>query len=161
MTSPLPDVDVVVTVIHRGEHILLVSNSNWKAFTLPMTKLRRWPYGAEPAPGRAEDPVDAAMRNVGECLGTTSITEPKHWLGKDKLVELTQGDRESASKRYVFHVFGFAAESADLAPGVCGQWLRVDEVLDEQRRPISPTARYIVRQLQAQAKLEGQAFPPK
>ncbi len=161
MSSPLPEVNVVVTVIHRGKHVLLVSNPNWNAFTLPMTKLRRWPYGEEPAPGRVEDSVDAAMRNVGECLGTTSTKEPQRWLGQDKLVELTQSDRESLSKRYVFHVFGFAVESYDLAPGVCGQWLEIEDILDEQRRPISPTARFILRHFQAQARLEGQAFPPR
>ena len=160
MSSPLPEVDVVVTVICRGEQVLLVSNSNWKAFTLPMTKRRHWPYGVEPAPGRLEDPVDAAMRNVGECLGISSTNEPKRWLGEGKLVELTQSDRECISKRYVFHVFGFAAESADLAPGVCGQWLKIDEILDERRRPISPTARFILRHFEAQAKLKGEPFPP-
>jgi hypothetical protein len=161
MTSPLPEVDVVVTVIYRGEQVFLAFNSNWKAFTLPMTKRRRWPYGVESAPGRLEDLVDAAMRNVGECLGITSTVAARPWLGGDTVVERTQSDADGTSKRYLFHVFGFAAESADFAPGVCGQWMRVGEILDEGRRPISPTARFILRRLQAQAKLEGQAFPPK
>ncbi len=161
MTDPLPAVDVVVTVIHRGDQILLVFNPLWGAFTLPMTKLRRWPYGTASKADRVEDAADAAMRNVGECLGTSSTDEPQRWLGDEKLVELMQGDRDSMSKRYIIQVFGFVAPSADLAPGVCGQWLPVDEILDERRRPISPTARFVVRHLQAQAKLEGRVFLPR
>jgi hypothetical protein len=161
MTDPLPVVDVVVTVIHRGDQILLVFNPLWGAFTLPMTKLRRWPYGTAAKAGRVEDAADAAMRNVGECLGSSSTDEPRRWLGGEKLIELLQGDRDSMSKQYNVEVFGFAAPSSDLAPGVCGQWLPMDEILDERRRPISPTARFVIQHLQAQANLRGRAFPPQ
>lgn len=161
MTDPLPAVDVVVTVIYRGDQILLVFNPLWGTFTLPMTKLRRWPYGTASNTARVEDATDAAMRNVGEYLGTSSTDEPQRWLGDEKLVEHVQGDRDSISKRYIIQVFGFVAPSTDLAPGVCGQWLPINEILDERRRPISPTARFVMQHLQAQAILRGQAFPPK
>lgn len=109
MDSPLPTVDVVVTVIYHEDRILLVFNPLWGAFTLPMTKLRQWPYGEKPAPVRIEEPEDAAMRNVGECLGRTSLDVPQQ-LHED-IIALEQSDRESRSKRYQYRVFGFPVTS--------------------------------------------------
>jgi hypothetical protein len=157
MDSPLPTADVVVTVIYHEDKILLVFNPRWGAFTLPMTKLRQWPYGDAPTPARVEDEADAAMRNVGECVGRTYAEAPRR-LHED-IIELDQGDRESRSKRYQYRVFGMPMTATDLGPGVAGEWLRVDELLDERRRPISKTARSLVRQLSADAKFHGKSFP--
>jgi hypothetical protein len=159
MNSPLPAVDVVVTVIYHSEQVLLVFNPKWGAFTLPMTKLRQWPYGENPSPARSELPEDAAMRNVGECLGKTFL-EGSQSL-RQEIIELAQSDADSAAKRYLYRVFAFHALDTALAPGVAGEWLRINEILDEQRRPISKSARSLVRQLATDAKVHGDSFPPK
>jgi hypothetical protein len=159
MDSPIAAVDVVVTVIYHGDRVLLVYNPRWGAFTLPMTKLRQWPFGEKPTPARIEKEDDAAMRNVGECLGRTYVEAPTR-LHED-IIALEQGDRESRSKRYQYRIFGFPVATAEHAPGIAAEWLRVDEILDEERRPISKTAESLVGQLSAEAKLRGESFPPR
>ena len=104
MKESLESVKVVVTVIYSGRSILLVYNPQWQAFTLPMTKLRRWPFGENSGLARNEDPVDAAMRNVGEVLGRTSSEVPMLLL---EGYQWAQSDRDAKNRRYSFEVYGF------------------------------------------------------
>ena len=160
MESHQSAVEVVVTVIHHGRKILLVFNAQWGAFTLPMTKLRQWPYGEYEELDKTEDEYDAAMRNAGEVLGKTSTRGPKLLLD-NHVVEIQQSDRDSKKKRYAFRLFAFPVDAPDLAPGVLGEWLDVSEILDNERRPISKTARSLICKLNDHAKSNGIPFPPR
>ena len=157
MTNVIPKIDVAATVIYRGDEILTVYNNKWQAFTLPMTTLRTWQFGVDGNAARVEDWADAAMRNVGEWLGRTSPQTPEFLL---KLDDLRQSDRSGEVKHYHFQVFGVGVGDHVLAPLASTQWLRADEIVDASRRPISPTARTLIRHLQAVARQNNKSFPP-
>ena len=161
MPKDLKRIEVAVTVISHKDKLLTVWNSQWGAFTLPMTKLRHRPFGMIQSVKRAELWSDAALRNVGECLGKTTAIIPKLLLDAGGLA---QSDRSGDVNHYHFQAFWFPVGTSQLAPGIVADWLTVDEIVDKQRHPISETARTLAALLQAEAikrKLPLPHFPPQ
>jgi hypothetical protein len=151
-----PLVDVAVTLIVRGGRILAVYNRPWSAFTVPMTKRRCWQDPSIPPAAREEDWVEAAARAAAEWLGCTSTTPPQFLAD---IAEWRQGDRDGVWKRYHFQVFKVELKEGDeTSAGAICEWLSPDQFLDENRRPISPTARHLIKELQDQAQLQGRSF---
>ena len=152
-----PMVDVAAAVITRGKHVLVAFNSKWSSFTLPMTKRRTWQDPRVPRGRREEAWEDAAARAAAECLGRTSKVAPEFIAD---LPEWQQGDRDGVWKRYHYQVFRIALSEADEPQaGAIVEWLTPGDILDHERRPISPSARHIVHHLQAEAALQGKSFP--
>jgi hypothetical protein len=146
--TQLPIVNVAVTLIVHDNKILMVWNAKWGAFSLPMTKRREWHDPRYPASHRGEDWLDAAARAGAECLGRTCAPD----LVLDNIGEWNQSDRDGAWKRYQFQVFKLSvSDPAALVPGTAVEWLTPTEILN--RRPISPTARYVIGKLQEAGKL--------
>ncbi len=72
-------------------------------------------------------------------------TEPEFLC---KIPNFDQTDHDGAWRRYSMRVFVLAFEDQpDLAHGATTEWLTVEDLADEKRRPISPTARRVARQL--------------
>lgn len=141
------EVEVAATLITRGQEILAVYNEQWMAFTLPMTKRRTWDDPNIPVAHREEAWIDAAARAAAEWLGRTVTgltelplppdTEPYH-----------QSDRTGQWTRYTFQVFRLELDPNDEPlPGAVTQWLTREQLLDESRRPISPTLRHVLQAL--------------
>jgi hypothetical protein len=154
-----PEVEVAVALIADGDRILTVYSPEWGSFTLPMTKRRKWDDPKIPPAHREETWIDAAGRAAAESLGRTFIGLTELPLDPSA-APYHQSDRDGTWKRYEFKTFKLAVWSGEsLLPGIVYEWLLVDEILDNDRRPLSPTARHLVRELQAQAKLDGHSFP--
>jgi len=149
-------IDVVVTVIYCDDKVLVVHDGRWGGFTLPMTKQRRWPPGFDGTDDRWETGSDAAMRNVGQCLGE-SFPRPPGLLGDVK--DVRQRSPSGVINDYRFQVFGFRVDKRQIGAGVVGEWLSADQILNPKRRPICPTARTLVDTLQDYGKTRGR-FPP-
>ena len=150
----VPTVDVAVALIRRGEQVLTIFNPRWSSFTLPMTKRRDWQDPRIPPAHRKEGWVDAAARAAGECFGRTFTTDPEFVAD---LPDWKQGDREGVWKRYNFQVFRISLSEDDgdsPCPGAIVEWLTPDEILDQQRRPISPSARHIIGKLKEEGHLD-------
>ena len=153
-----PEVEVAVTLIVRDSGILAVYNREWSTFTLPMTKRRHWNDPKMPPEAEREEPwIEAAARAAAEWLAITVTGLAP--LNAD-VPHYQQSDRNGVWKRYEFRVFRLPL------PAICQprsdaviQWLTVDDWLNEDRRPISQTARHILRALAANAELTGNAFP--
>lgn len=150
-------IEVAVTVIAAGEKILTVRNDKWGAFTLPMTKVQRKPLGFAENVTQIERWSDAAMRNAGECLERTLDREPKLLMD---VGELRQSDRTGQVNHYHFRVYLVEVDFEQAVPGVVAEWLTTAQIIDEKRRPISPTARELAKLLQAEATHRGLLFPP-
>jgi hypothetical protein len=143
-------VDVGAAVVERVQdgRILAVWNAGWGAFTLPMSRRHAWKDPAIPDSLHTEAWEDAAARAAAEWLGRTC--EPVHLAD---LGEFQQTDRDGVWKRYRFQVFRVAvAGDAPLVPGAIAEWLTPEQFL--HRRPISPTAKYLIGQLH-EARLVG------
>lgn len=144
----MPITEVVAVIVMKAGRLLLVYNANWGAFALPMSKRRTWEDPSQKADAvREEDWEDTALRAASEWLGGTTRAKPEA-LGQ--VPEFQQSDRDGKWKRYHTEAFRLEIED-DLgpAPGKSTEWLVVDDVLDEDRRPISPTARHVVAELRA------------
>lgn len=142
----LPMVDVAVTLVMHGDLILLGYNEKWGAFTLPSTKRRTWedPNAAKEA-AREEDWEDAAVRAAAEWVGRTLTAKPEY-IGE--VPEFQQSDRDGKWKRYRMRAFHVEVEDTSLTTSHrCTEWLTVAQILDKTRRPISPTARHVVAEL--------------
>lgn len=142
----LPMVDVAVTLVMHEGQILLGYNEKWGAFTLPSTKRRSWedPNAAKESV-REEDWEDAAVRAAAEWVGRTLTVKPEY-IGE--VPEFQQSDRDGKWKRYrmrAYHVE--VADTSMTTSQRCTEWLTIEEVLDKARRPISPTARHVVAEL--------------
>ncbi len=148
----LPLVDVVASVMLAEGRLLTVYNQKWGAFTLPTTKRRVWKDdNAVEGAAREEGWDHAATRAAAEALGCTLTVEPGE-LGE--LPEFQQSDRDGAWKRYRLQAFLFKHDSIpDVHPVRVHEWLTPDQILDEARRPISPTARHVVSELQLRGVL--------
>jgi hypothetical protein len=156
MANAIDRIDVVATVIYCQGELLTISNPNWGAFTLPMTKLRTRPLGLTDAT-RWELGEEAAVRNVAECLGITSVDPP---LLLADFGNLSQSDRSGQVNHYVFQVYGFPVDGQQVGPGITAQWLTTAEILNPHRQPVSPTARELVKSLSGAAALRNSVFPP-
>jgi hypothetical protein len=152
-----PQVEVAVAVITQDTRILAVYNPLWSSFTLPMTKRRTWQDPNIPPAHREEDWADAAARAAAEWLGQTSTAVPQLLA---EIREFRQSDREGVWREYTFQVFQIppGTHRGPRPDAVC-QWLTVNEWLDPERRPISPSARELIKHLQAEAGLKGRPFP--
>jgi 8-oxo-dGTP pyrophosphatase MutT (NUDIX family) len=150
-------IEVAVTIIAAGEKILIVRNEKWGTLTLPMTKIQRKPLGLAGNLTKIERWSDAAMRNIGECLGRTLDHEPKLLLD---VGEMLQSDRTGQVNHYHFQVYLVEVDSEQAAPGLVAEWRTTSQIRDESRRPISPTARELAKRLDAEAAGRGLSFPP-
>jgi ADP-ribose pyrophosphatase YjhB (NUDIX family) len=152
ISSLMPLVDVAVVIAEKGQRLLAVFNEKWGAFTLPMSKRRSWEAPSkDQGESRREAWEDAAMRAAAEWTGRTSTRKPELILD---LAEFQQSDRDGQWKRYHLQAFRIAVDDDFKLPaGSTAEWLTADDLLDEQRRPISPTARHIVAELRLEGKL--------
>lgn len=147
-----PMVDVAVTVIMHGKYFLAVYNRDWGAFTLPMTKRRRYEDPNVEGGIREEEWVHAASRAAAEWTGRTSTSGPKVLL---EIAEFRQGDRDGKWKRYHFQVFLLPLdEKPSLVPGAIAEWLTPDDFLNKNRQPISPTARHLIQELKGKCIID-------
>lgn len=140
-----PEVEVAVSVIVRGNQILAVYNPKWMAFTLPMTKRRRWQDPNIPPAQREEAWIDAAARAAAEWLGctVTGLTELPA-----EISPYHQSDREGQWNRYNFRIFRLTLEAnQESLEGTVTQWLTHEQLLDANRRPLSPTVRHVLQAL--------------
>jgi hypothetical protein len=146
-----PHIDAAVALIKQGSKYLAVYNPGWEAFTLPITKRRVWQVPQDPPTILEEDWADAAARAAAEWLGRTVRLQaaPFH-----EIVDLEYSGRTGEWKHYHLQIFEVPVQSdVKTANGTATEWLTVDEFLDEDRRPISPTAREVMRQLKANFKV--------
>ncbi|NIY14611.1 MAG: hypothetical protein GWM98_06820 [Nitrospinaceae bacterium] len=149
----LPMVDVVASLVIAEGRILHVWNEKWGSFALPTTKRRSWEDpNAVKGSVREEDWEDACIRAAAEALGRT-ITEQPEEIGE--IPEFQQSDRDGAWKRYRLRAYRFEFDSApEVHPVRIHEWLSVEQVLDDSRRPISPTARHVISELQLKGVIE-------
>ncbi len=137
-------IDVAVTLIRNAKNeVLLVYSEEWGSYTLPMTKRRQPSPGDTETAGEAEDWLNAAARNVVECLGRPAIPVP---VLKTPVPESHFSQREQISKNYLFHVFEERFdESLDCViaknPYV---WVLPDQILKRLIRPLSHTAHDLI-----------------
>ena len=145
----MPLVDLATTLLVKDGRVLAVYNAKWGAFTLPMSKRRRWeaPAGTKETE-REEEWTDTAVRAAAEWLGRTLTGEPEFLA---EVAEFQQSDRDAQWKRYRMRVYKIEVDTLDLPAGKACEWLLPDELTDEDRRPISPTARHVIGEL----KLNG------
>ena len=132
--------EVAVTLIRNNDVLLMVYSESWRAFTLPMTKRRT--FGHAGNDGQHEDWLDAAARNVVECLGRAS--QPT-FLFEEPLPVFEHSHRDGDYRDYRYCLFTEPfdpATDAVVAPGPT-QWMTVAEI--ETLRPVSPTAVAMVR----------------
>jgi len=141
----VPTVETVAVIIRSDEGILVVFNEKWGIFTLPMTKLRRWQDPNIPVAHRDESPIDAAARAAAEWLGKTFVDG---LVAKANLRGYRQSDRDGVWKEYRIQVFEFKLPHGWLPwAGVRCEWLTSGEILNAHRRPISPTAQHVIREV--------------
>ena len=94
---------------------------------------------------------EAAIRNIVEWFGRT-LTESPTPLGEIR--GFRQSDRDLVVKDYHFEVFEVESPNDQtLISSAVAEWLMPDQFLDVKRRPISPTARFLVEELKAKGKL--------
>lgn len=145
-------VDLAAVLVMKGDKILLAWNDKWGSFTLPMSKRREWKDPeAKEGSQRTEEWEEAAVRAAAEWMGRTITEKPEVILD---MAEFQQSDRDASWKRY--HVLAFeiaVGDDDEPAAGRLTEWLTADEIVDESRRPISPTARHIVAELKLKAIL--------
>lgn len=151
-TALLPVLDVVATVILYQGRVLTVYNKKWGAFTLPTTKRRSWEDDAIAKGAVREEPWEnAAARAAAEWLGHT-LTATLTDLGE--VPEFQQSDRDGKWKRYRLKAYLLDLDAEpSIPPMQIVEWLSPDDILDEKRMPISPTARHIVSYLQLKGVL--------
>ncbi len=164
---PMPEAQVAVVIIAFGKEILLPFNPKWGAFSLPMTKRRKWfdpNFGGQE---RLEEWRAAAVRASAEVLGRTfdqnelpvpladlkdlQQMEPDSGLVgylKDLIiVDFKPSVREQGLwKRYELHIFALALGQKETpATGMAAEWLAPPDY--KKRHPISPTATRILDHL--------------
>jgi hypothetical protein len=148
---------VAAMIVSRGEAgepgapILAVFNEKWGAFTLPMSKVRSWEFAGVRG---AETPKDAALRGAAESMGR-SFAQPEHVeplgvLPPEKILSARSMD----VKEYDIEVFRVWVEP-DAEPEGLGvaRWWPVDWFLDPDRKPISETARHIIKMLRKRGQV--------
>jgi hypothetical protein len=142
-----PTTDVAVTLIRNSKNeVLLVYSEKWGSYTLPMTKRRQPSPGDGESLQEAEDWLDAAARNVVECLGRPAIPTP---VLKTPVPESHFSKREQTTKDYLFHVFEErfreAAAGADRVTAKTPHvWATPEQILQRLIRPLSHTAHDLV-----------------
>jgi hypothetical protein len=144
--------DIAAVVVRRGDSVLTVWNDSWGAFTLPMSK-RRLLKDPEAREGseRLEDWKEAAVRAAAEALGRTIVKEPELILD---MSEFQQSDRDGTWKRYHIQAFELLVDDdTNPSPARVTEWLTPEQIADERREPISPTARHIIGELRLKAIL--------
>jgi hypothetical protein len=151
-TKQIPKVEVAVALIACGDKILAVHNPKWRAFSVPMTKPRRWEDPAFRLGLRQEDWQAAAVRAAAEALGRT-LAEPEFPLPLHEIQEFRQNDEEGIWKLYHLHLFKLplAKMPSALGFGVTAEWLTADQL--QERAPVSSTVRYLLKQLASANKL--------
>ena len=138
-----PEVDVAVALIVRDGKILTKYNPKWGAFTLPMTKRRCWKDPSVPVEKREELWADAAGRAAAECTRKTFSID---FEPLEDVANYRQSDRMGKWQRYHFQIFRIDLHE-DPPPMEETEWLSPADILDPRRRPVSPTARDLVRLL--------------
>lgn len=149
--------DVAVTVIHCQGKVLAVYNPRWGMFTLPMTKVRWEQSAAHTEVGRRRAWFVAAVRNVMESLGITTI----HRVNLlSELTDIRQSERDGSVNHYHFKIFHFPLHELPVSCPVVAEWLKPSDFIDPARQLISPTADLLIRHLQYEAQLRNRTFPP-
>jgi len=144
---PLPVLEVAVAVLKADSKFLALYNPKWGEFTLPMTKRRVWkdPEKFILAEPREEDWDNAAARAACEALGR-SLEENEKPQKAAEVIDYRQGDRDGLWKRYHFQVFIIDLDNPEAVKGqgIMEWWDRDDF---QSRKPVSPTARMLIKQV--------------
>jgi hypothetical protein len=160
MSKQFQSVEVAVAGITSEGKILAVYNPLWRAFTLPMTRRQRWRDPDVEQDERIEDWRDAAARAAAEILGRTLAPPEMIPTRVLDMPDYEQSDRDGIWKRYHFQVFKVQlGEIVGLVDGSMSEWLTRAELRDEDRRPISPTARALAKELDALAVIGKNSIP--
>ncbi len=133
MSEPTTQHVAVAVITDPHDRILVVWHEAWGSFTLPLTKLRPRPHGAESAD-------DAALRAGADALGVP--VRPADALPDDTREWLLSG-RTGVSKNYHFHLRRVDAHPAfadRLNVRVPHFWASPYSLLDATEfQPLSPT----------------------
>ena len=114
-----------------------------------MTKRRKFTKPDEPQMIMSEPWEEAAIRNIVEWFGKTTTAAPKQLI---EIHGFRQSDRDLVVKDYYFQIFEVnLPDDHPLLKTVVAEWLSPEQFLDVKRRPISPTARCIIEELNKQA----------
>lgn len=146
MTNLPPNIDVSVVVIRDANgRILLDYNDEWKAFTLPMSKIHDLPAEVEGGPTAPESPLAAAVRAAAEVLGRPLPPGALREVAAE-VSPYSRSLRDGKWKRYDFRVFTATVNgTAHPLPGHVAVWLTPADV--EGLEPISPTVGTVLRAL--------------
>lgn len=149
---PTPKVDVAVAMITCGKRILAIYNPKWGAFSIPMTKRRKWRDRAVRLGAKEEEWPLAASRAAAEVLGRTLAPEELP-LPLHEILEYRQNDADGVWKLYNLHVFKLPLPKipASLGLGIDGEWLVADQL--QKNVPVSSTVRYLLKELEGSDKL--------
>lgn len=139
-------------MIACGDKVLAVHNPKWGAFSIPMTKRRKWRDPAMRLGAKDEEWQAAAGRAAAEVLGRTlsvdKLPQPLH-----DILEYRQNDADGIWKLYDLHVFKMPLHKppASFGFGIVAEWLTADQL--HERVPVSSTVRYLLKQLEGADKL--------
>lgn len=149
----MPTVEVAANAIFRPGLVLTVYNPRWGAFTLPMTKRRRWKDPTLRTGVRTERWRDAAIREAADLLGRTLVLSEFPTLLM-RTEEYQQSDRSGEWKSYDFRVFRMQLQPNErLRDGVIAEWVCPEDAMEGKVRPVSPTTVYILLQLKRKGLL--------
>jgi hypothetical protein len=141
-----PGVDVAVALILDDEKqkLLWTWNSHWRAFALPMSRVRPW-HGVRGAHGPAAV-REAAERAAAEALGVPVVVHHARRLTPI----LERSGRDGRLKSYSYEVFRagphdqFTKELHIHQPAI---WLAGHEVLSGEFRPVAAASVKVIEQL--------------
>jgi hypothetical protein len=149
---PVPKVEVAVAMIACGKKILAVHDAKWGAFSIPMTKRRKWRNPAMKLGAKDEEWQAAASRAAAEVLGRAlaprELPVPLH-----EILEPRQNDADGIWKLYDLHIFKMLLPKPPvlLGFGIVAEWLTADQL--RECDPVSSTVRYILKELESVDKL--------
>ncbi len=146
-----PVVDVAAVLILRGDLILVVYNDKWGAFSLPMSKIRPWERALEESQKTTTYGRIAAFRAAYKLLGRI-VSEPI--LPLHVCESFVQSEHDGTMKNYNFWLFKMPVSGdTQLIKDVKTEWLTAEALLDENRGPISSTARRLIAEVQSKTKM--------
>ena len=139
-------VEVAVTVMARDAKMLAIYNHKWGAFSLPMTKRKKWQDPQISLGVCEEDWTVTATRAAAEALGKSFAPKqfPRRLM---EVKEYRQRGEDGIWKVYAFQIFGMDIPGhATLHSGTVAEWLTPAEF--DTHQPLSTTARYLVHTLE-------------
>jgi ADP-ribose pyrophosphatase YjhB (NUDIX family) len=131
-----PSIAVGLIRNHEGK-LLLAWNSQWKCFTLPMTKIDQDPP--------SESAEQAAVRALAEVLGVPARPLAKQAAEFFRSLQLSSRDGEI--KDYQFHAVKLEPHpdfAGTAQPTVPTLWADIDQLIANEYHPVSPSVALIL-----------------